>query len=282
MINKICVTGAGTMGSGITLCAAQNGYHTILFDTNETVIANAEKSINKNLEALLEKNKISEGDKLDILQRLVFTKNIEDCVASLIIEAIVEKADIKIGLFNQLATINEPTTIFASNTSSLSINLLQEGISNPERVAGLHFFNPAQIMKLVEVVKAEKTSDDVISTLMQLCVNLKKTPVLCIDAPGFIVNRVARHYYLEAMKLVELELATIDTVDEIMEATGFKMGPFKLMDLIGNDINLAVTTSLYDAFNHEHRFEPSILQINKVKNNELGRKTGKGFFEYAK
>jgi len=282
MINKICVTGAGTMGSGIALCAAQNGFDTILFDTNETVIANAEKSINKNLEALLEKNKISEGGKLDILQRLVFTKNIEDCIAPLIIEAIVEKADIKISLFNQLASINEPTTIFASNTSSLSINLLQEGISNPERVAGLHFFNPAQIMKLVEVVKAEKTSDDVISTLMQLCINLKKTPVLCIDAPGFIVNRVARHYYLEAMKLVELELATIDTVDEIMEATGFKMGPFKLMDLIGNDINLAVTTSLYDAFNHEHRFEPSILQINKVKNNELGRKTGKGFFEYAK
>lgn len=282
MINKICVTGAGTMGSGIALCAAQNGYQTILFDTNETVIANAQKSINKNLETLLEKNKISEGDKSDILQRLVFTTKIEDCVAPLIIEAIVEKADIKISLFNQLAAINEPSAIFASNTSSLSINLLQEGISNPERVAGLHFFNPAQIMKLVEVVKAEKTSDDVISMLMQLCINLKKTPVLCIDAPGFIVNRVARHYYLEAMKLVEQNLATMDSVDEIMEASGFKMGPFKLMDLIGNDINLAVTTSLYEAFNHELRFEPSALQIDKVKNNELGRKTGKGFYDYAK
>jgi 3-hydroxybutyryl-CoA dehydrogenase len=181
-----------------------------------------------------------------------------------------------------LAEINEPSTIFASNTSSLSINLLQKGIPNPERVAGLHFFNPAQIMKLVEVVKAESTSNEVIDTLMQLCITLKKTPVLCIDAPGFIVNRVARHFYLEAMKLVELELATIETVDEIMEASGFKMGPFKLMDLIGNDINLAVTTSLFEAFNNEHRFEPSILQINKVKNNELGRKTGKGFYEYAK
>ncbi|MCX6293276.1 MAG: 3-hydroxyacyl-CoA dehydrogenase NAD-binding domain-containing protein [Sphingobacteriales bacterium] len=282
MINKICVTGAGTMGSGIALCAAQSGYHTILFDTNETVIANAEKSINKNLDTLLEKNKISEGDKSEILQRLVFTNKIEDCVASLIIEAIIEKLEIKINLFNQLAAINESSTIFASNTSSLSINLLQQGISNPERVAGLHFFNPAQIMKLVEVVKAEKTSDDVISTLMQLCLSLKKTPVLCIDAPGFIVNRVARHYYLEAMKLVELNLATMDTVDEIMEASGFKMGPFKLMDLIGNDINLAVTTSLYEAFNHELRFEPSVLQINKVKDNELGRKTGKGFYDYAK
>jgi len=282
MINKICVTGAGTMGSGIALCAAQNGYHTILFDTNEIVVANAEKSIKKNLDTLLEKNKISEVEKLDILHRLVFTTKIEDCVAPLVIEAIVEKPEIKISLFNQLAEINEPSTIFASNTSSLSINLLQTGIPNPERVAGLHFFNPAQIMKLVEVVKAENTSNEVIDALMQLCITLKKTPVLCIDAPGFIVNRVARHYYLEAMKLVELNLATMDTVDEIMEATGFKMGPFKLMDLIGNDINLAVTTSLYEAFNHELRFEPSILQINKVKNNELGRKTGKGFFEYAK
>ena len=270
------------MGSGIALCAAQNGFDTILFDTNETVLANAEIGVKKNLNTLLEKNKISEGDKSEILKRLVFTNKIEDCVAPLIIEAIVEKPEIKIGLFNQLAAINEPFTIFASNTSSLSINLLQEGISNPERVAGLHFFNPAQIMKLVEVVKAEKTSTEVIETLMQLSNTLKKTPVLCIDAPGFIVNRVARHYYLEAMKLVELGLATIETVDEIMEASGFKMGPFKLMDLIGNDINLAVTTSLYEAFNHEHRFEPSILQINKVKNNELGRKTGKGFYAYMK
>jgi 3-hydroxybutyryl-CoA dehydrogenase len=282
MINKICVTGAGTMGSGIALCAAQNGFDTILFDTNETVLANAETGINKNLNTLLEKNKISESDKSSILNRLVFTNRIEDCVAPLIIEAIVEKPEIKISLFNQLAEINEPSTIFASNTSSLSINLLQKGISNPDRVAGLHFFNPAQIMKLVEVVKAENTSTEVIDTLMQLCITLKKTPVLCIDAPGFIVNRVARHYYLEAMKLVELELATIETVDEIMEASGFKMGPFKLMDLIGNDINLAVTTSLYEAFNHEHRFKPSILQINKVKNNELGRKTGQGFYGYTK
>jgi len=282
MINKICVTGAGTMGSGIALCAAQNGFDTILFDTNETVLANAETGINKNLDALLEKNKISESDKSAIHQRLVLTKNIEDCIAPLIIEAIVEKLEIKISLFKQLAAINLPNTIFASNTSSLSINALQEGISNPERVAGLHFFNPAQIMKLVEVVKAEKTSNEVIDALMQLCITLIKTPVLCIDAPGFIVNRVARHYYLEAMKLVELELATIETVDEIMEASGFKMGPFKLMDLIGNDINLAVTTSLYEAFNHEHRFEPSILQINKVKNNELGRKTGQGFYGYTK
>jgi 3-hydroxybutyryl-CoA dehydrogenase len=280
MIDNICVAGAGTMGSGIALCAAQNGFPVILFDTNELVLNNAINSINKNLNTLLEKNKITLEEKQAILNRLVFSSNINDCKADLIIEAIIEKADIKINLFNQLAIINNPNTIFASNTSSLSINLLQENISNPERVAGMHFFNPAQIMKLVEVVKAGQTSDEVIGTLVQVCKQLNKTPVLCIDAPGFIVNRVARHYYLEAMKLVENKTATIDSVDEIMEASGFKMGPFKLMDLIGMDINLAVSQSLYEAFNHEPRFEPSPLQIKKVKDGELGRKTGRGFYGY--
>lgn len=280
MINKICVTGAGTMGSGIALCAAQNGFETILFDTNEMVVSNAQKNINKSLDALVEKNKITAEEKSDILQRLIFTVDINDCVAHLIIEAIVEKPEIKISLFNQLAAINNPSSIFASNTSSLSINLLQEGIPNPERVAGMHFFNPAQIMKLVEVVKAKETSDEVIQTIMEVCKHLKKTAVLCIDAPGFIVNRVARHYYLEAMKLVEQGIATFETVDEVMEATGFKMGPFKLMDLIGMDINLAVSTSLYEAFDHEPRFEPSPIQINKVKKGELGKKTGLGFYQY--
>jgi len=282
MINKICVAGAGTMGSGIALCAAQYGFETILFDTNELVLNNAQSSVNKNLDVLLEKNKITTSEKALILQRLKYTNQINDCIAPLIIEAIVEKPEIKIALFNQLAAVNEPSTIFASNTSSLSINLLQDGIINPERVAGMHFFNPAQIMKLVEVVKAKQTADTAIEIIMYVCRQMQKTPVLCIDAPGFIVNRVARHYYLEAMKMVELGLATIENVDEIMEASGFKMGPFKLMDLIGNDINLAVTTSLFEAFDHEHRFEPSELQIDKVKNNELGRKTGKGFYDYSK
>ncbi len=269
------------MGSGIALCAAQNGFDTILFDTNENVLLNAQKSINKSLDSLAEKNKITPEEKSAILQRFAFTKNINDCVAPLIIEAIVEKPEIKISLFNQLATINESSCIFASNTSSLSINLLQDGIANPERVAGMHFFNPAQIMKLVEVVKAKHTSDAAIETIMEVCKQMKKTAVLCIDAPGFIVNRVARHYYLEAMKLIELGIATFENVDEIMEATGFKMGPFKLMDLIGMDINLAVSTSLYEAFDHEPRFEPSPIQIKKVKEGELGKKTGRGFYSYS-
>ncbi len=281
MINKICIAGAGTMGCGIAFCAAQNGFDTILFDTNNNVLLNAKNSVKKNLDFLIEKNKITSEEKSAILQRFIFTVDINDCVAPLIIEAIVEKPEIKISLFNQLAAINESSSIFASNTSSLSINLLQEGIPNPERVAGMHFFNPAQIMKLVEVVKAKQTSDAAIETIMEVCKQMKKTAVLCIDAPGFIVNRVARHYYLEAMKLVELGIATFENIDEIMEATGFKMGPFKLMDLIGMDINLAVSTSLYEAFNHEPRFEPSPIQINKVKDGELGKKTGRGFYSYS-
>jgi 3-hydroxybutyryl-CoA dehydrogenase len=168
MITNICVTGAGTMGSGIALCAAQNGFEVLLFDTNEQVIENAKKSIHKNLSTLVEKNKISESDQNQILSKILFTTQINDCKASLIIEAIIEKASAKIDLFNQLAEINNAATIFTSNTSSLSINLLQSQISNPERVAGLHFFNPAQIMKLVEVVKAEQTSDDVILSLIHI------------------------------------------------------------------------------------------------------------------
>jgi len=280
MINKICVAGAGTMGIGIAMCAAQNGVEVILFDNNKSVLDVAQQNVEKNLNALIEKNKITTIEKTEILNRIVFTTEINTCKAPLIIEAIIEKAEIKIQLFNELSKHNDPSSIFASNTSSLSINLLQQNISNPGRVAGLHFFNPAQIMKLVEVVKAEKTNDEVIAQLTDFCIQLKKSPVVCIDAPGFIVNRVARHYYLEAMRLVENNQATIEQVDEIMEASGFKMGPFKLMDLIGNDINLAVSQSLYDAFNEESRFEPSVLQKEKVKSGNLGRKTGEGFYKY--
>jgi len=280
MINKICVAGAGTMGIGIAMCAAQNGVEVILFDNNKSVLEVAQQTVEKNLNSLIEKNKITSIEKTEILNRIVFTTEINTCKAPLIIEAIIEKAEIKIQLFNELSKHNDTSSIFASNTSSLSINLLQQNISNPERVAGLHFFNPAQIMKLVEVVKAEKTTAEVIAKLTGFCIQLKKSPVVCIDAPGFIVNRVARHYYLEAMRLVENNQATIEQVDEIMEASGFKMGPFKLMDLIGNDINLAVSQSLYDAFNQESRFEPSVLQKEKVKSGNLGRKTGEGFYKY--
>jgi len=275
------VAGAGTMGSGIALAAAQSRYNVTLYDTNETVLEKAKTAISKNLNFLVEKQKISVEESKQVSERILFSAAIGDCKADLIIEAIVEIAEIKINLFNQLAAINTDQTIFASNTSSLSISEIQAKVVHPQRVAGMHFFNPAQIMKLVEVVKGEQTDDKLTDELMQVCKQMNKTPVLCKDAPGFIVNRVARHYYLEAMKMVEKGIAGFENVDEIMEASGFKMGPFKLMDLIGMDINLAVSQSLYEAFDHEPRFEPSPLQVSKVSKGELGKKTGRGFYTYT-
>jgi len=280
MINSICVIGAGTMGSGIAQVAAQSGFETLLFDINTSVLDKANSSIQKSLQSLVEKQKMSAADSNAVFQRLQFVSDVTHCIADVFIEAIVEKPEAKISIFNQLAAINQPAAIFASNTSSLSISLIQQSIIHPERVVGMHFFNPAPVMKLVEVVKGEQTSDAVATAIYELCKKMNKVPVLCKDAPGFIVNRVARHYYLEAMKMVEDGVATIENIDAIMEASGFKMGPFKLMDLIGMDINLAVSTSIYEAFNEE-RFKPSAIQIDKVSKGELGRKTGKGFYGYS-
>ena len=280
MINSICVCGAGTMGSGIAQVMAQHGFKMVLFDLDQDVLKNAEKNIAKNLEYLILKEKISRSESQIILENIHFTSSIDLCKGDLIIEAIVEKADVKIALFNQLALLNPSTTILASNTSSLSISTLQQNIKLPERVAGLHFFNPAPLMKLVEVIKGTATSDEVINVLIDLCKKINKTPVVCNDAPGFIVNRVARHYYLESLKLVEDKIASFEDIDRVMESTGFKMGPFKLMDLIGMDINLSVSKQLYEASGYLKRFKPSIIQEQLVKNGKLGKKTMEGFYLY--
>jgi 3-hydroxybutyryl-CoA dehydrogenase len=279
-INTICVIGAGTMGSGIAQVAAQSGCYTLLFDINAAMLEKAKISIQKKLQYLVDKEKITVSEKEDIFRNIKFVTDTNDCLADVFIEAIVEKVEAKSAIFNQLAEINHSEVIFATNTSSLSVTDIQAQVIHPERVVGMHFFNPAPLMKLVEVVKGNQTSTAAAATIMQLCKQLNKVPVLCKDAPGFIVNRVARHYYLEAMKLVEQGIATIESVDEIMEASGFKMGPFKLMDLIGMDINLAVSQSMYNAFGDAERFKPSPLQIEKVAKGELGKKTGKGFYEY--
>ena len=280
-ISTICVVGAGTMGCGIAQTSAQNGFYTLLFDINKEVLEKAKISVQKNLQYLVDKQKITPEEKENIYSHIQFITDTNDCLADVIIEAIVEKLEAKVSIFNQLAEVNHAEVIFASNTSSLSVSAIQEKVVHPERVVGMHFFNPAQVMKLVEVVKGDQTTDAVAQTIYDLCIQLNKTPVMCKDAPGFIVNRVARHYYLEAMKLVENNIATIEIVDAIMEASGFKMGPFRLMDLIGMDINLAVSRSIYDAFNNEERFRPSSIQIDKVAKGELGKKTGTGFYNYG-
>ena len=281
MMITICACGAGTMGSGIAQVAAQSGFDTILFDVNENVLIRAQDFIRKNLQYLVDKNKISVKEKEGIFNRIKFTNNIQDCTAFVIIEAIVEIEEAKVSLFNNLAKYNNEEVIFATNTSSLSVSLIQEKIIFPERLVGMHFFNPAYIMKLVEVVKGRQTNGEVANTIFDICKQMGKSPVMCKDSPGFIVNRVARHYYLESLKLVEEDVASFEEVDRILEGSGFKMGPFKLMDLIGMDINLAVTESMYHAFDNALRFEPSPIQIGKVNKNELGKKTGKGFYIYS-
>lgn len=280
MINTICVIGAGTMGCGIAQTAAQNGFYTLLFDINIKVLEKAKTSIQKSLQYLVDKGKIAVEEKRKIYERIKFVTDTNDCLADIIIEAIIEKVEAKVSIFNQLAEINHSEVIFATNTSSLSVSEIQAGVQQPQRVVGMHFFNPAQVMKLVEVVKGNQTTDEVAQTVYNLCISMKKTPVMCKDAPGFIVNRVARHYYLEGMKLVETGVADFQQVDELLEASGFKMGPFKLMDLIGNDINLAVSQSLYEACGEAERFKPSRVQIDKVNKGELGKKTKKGFYDY--
>jgi 3-hydroxybutyryl-CoA dehydrogenase len=197
------------------------------------------------------------------------------------VEAIVENPAIKQKLFNGLSDQNPSTTILASNTSSLSISNLALQVSFPERFAGLHFFNPAPVMKLVEIVKGEQTSPHVISTLLEFTRSLSKIPVVCNDSPGFIVNRVARPYYIEALRLAEEGLADFAGIDRLLESRGFRMGPFKLMDLIGNDVNYAVSCSVYDQLGKPERLRPSPLQKEKVTSGELGKKTGKGYYSYT-
>jgi 3-hydroxybutyryl-CoA dehydrogenase len=279
-IQSICICGAGTMGRGIAQVAATAGFHTVLYDVNNDIIEETRSSIQKSLQTLFEKKKITENEKNEAFERIYFVSDQKRCMADLIIEAIVENMEAKTSLFNQLSNINGSQTIYATNTSSLSVSEIASRVSQPERVVGLHFFNPAPSMKLVEVVTAQKTSDDVVQTIVALASRLGKTPVVCKDSPGFIVNRVARPFYIESLRLVEEGQADFATIDHLMEATGFKMGPFRLMDLIGNDVNYAVSQSVYEQLNKPERLKPSYIQKEKVDRGELGKKTGSGYYQY--
>lgn len=279
-INSICVCGAGTMGAGIAQAAAQSGFHTLLYELNPAVLEAAKTSIAKNLEMLVTKRKMTAEERDAVLQRMIFTSDLQACLADVFIEAIVEKEDAKIALFNQLAEINHSETVFATNTSSLPVTKLAEKIKRPERVIGMHFFNPATIMKLVEVVNTPFTSEQTTRLIISLAKEMGKTPVICKDAPGFIVNRVARPYYIESLRLAEEGVVDAEQADRILENTGFKMGPFKLMDLIGNDVNYAVSCSVYGQMHNPERLKPSYIQEEKVKAGKLGRKTGEGYYKY--
>ena len=276
----IIVCGAGTMGSGIAENAARAGYNTILYELDPGTLKKAASNIEMNLGLMVDKKRITASEKQETLQNLSFTTETQNCKGDIIIEAIIEKTKTKKDLFRRIAEVNSPDTIFASNTSSLSVSGIAEGLPHPERVCGMHFFNPPQVMKLVEVVAGRQTAPWVTEKINALARSMGKTPVACIDSPGFIVNRVARHFYLEPLQILQEGAAEVEKMDAILEATGFKMGPFRLMDLIGNDINYVVTQSLYEACGKPARFMPSPIQQQKVTDKELGRKTGKGYYTY--
>ncbi|MEO6315458.1 MAG: 3-hydroxyacyl-CoA dehydrogenase NAD-binding domain-containing protein [Chitinophagaceae bacterium] len=279
-IHTICVCGAGTMGAGIAQVAAQNGFYTILYDVDKAMIEKAQAAITAGMALMLDTNKITDAERKRAIGNLRFTTDMNDCIADLFIEAIVEQAVIKAGLFNQLHEFNHSEVIFATNTSSLSVTAIAAMVIHPARVVGMHFFNPAPVMKLVEVVRGEQTSEETTATVLSLAQQMGKTPVLCKDAPGFIVNHVARPYYLEALRLLEAGIADPATIDKVMESAGFKMGPFKLMDLIGNDGNYAVSSAVYEALHRPERLKPSAFQKEKVDTGALGKKTGKGYYNY--
>lgn len=279
-INSICICGAGTMGSGIAQVSAQAGFHTLLYELNTAVLDKARVSIDASLQKLVEKGKLTAEEKQNTFDRIHFTNDLQSCLADVFIEAIVENPGIKSAIFNQLAELNHSECIFATNTSSLSVTNIAAAIKNPERVIGMHFFNPAPLMKLVEIVNTKYTNELTTNTIRQLTLDMGKIPVLCIDSPGFIVNRVARPYYIESLRLVEEDLTSFKQADTLLEASGFKMGPFALMDLIGNDVNYAVSVSVYGQLGNPERLKPSYIQEQNVKAGKLGKKTGEGYYNY--
>jgi len=279
-IKTIGIAGAGTMGAGIAQVAATYGYQTILFDVNENMLTKAKLGIEKSLESLVQKQKIKSDKKAEIISHIQYTNAVTQLKADLIIEAIVERLDIKQQFFIEVAAVNSPDTILATNTSSIPVTQIAAKVPNPKRFLGIHFFNPAPIMKLVEIICGVETDAAVASKCKQLIEGMGKTCVMAADAPGFIVNRVARHYYVEGLKIAEERIADFETIDALMESSGFKMGPFKLMDLIGVDTNFSVTTSIYNLFHQDGKFRPSRIQQQKVDAGHHGRKTGKGFYIY--
>ncbi|MEN9742524.1 MAG: hypothetical protein RLZZ65_329 [Bacteroidota bacterium] len=283
MKTQIGVIGAGTMGAGIAQVAAQAGHKVVLSDTNAAQLQKAEKQINSSLEKLVEKAKISAEAALEIKANLQYTTHLSDHQeAILVIEAIVENLSIKHELFKQLEQVVSANCILASNTSSLSIASIGSCLSQPERFLGIHFFNPATLMPLVEVIPGVATSANITQEIDELISSWNKTVVVCKDTPGFIVNRVARPFYGEALRIYEEGLADFATIDWAMtQIGGFRMGPFTLMDYIGNDINYTVTETVFAAFYFDPRFKPSFTQKRHMEAGFLGRKTGRGFYDYS-
>jgi len=276
------VIGSGTMGIGIAQVAAQTGYEVILYDINQEVLDKAMSGLRGRLEKVEAKGKLAAGETDKIISRIRTITTLEGFApAAIVVEAAPEKLELKRSIFQQLEAITAPDTILASNTSSIPITAIAGGIKTAERVVGMHFFNPAALMKLVEVIAGIRTDERAVELTHAFARSLGKTSVSCKDTPGFIVNRVARGFYGEGLRLVQEGVADIETVDKIVRLGGnFRMGPFELMDLIGIDVNLAVSESVYRATYDEQRYRPNPLQERMVQSGDHGRKTGRGFYRY--
>ncbi len=275
------VIGSGAMGAGIAQVAAMAGHSVVLYDNNATALDKAKGSLGATLAKLEEKGKIKSAQEL--LGRFSFTASLEGFApCGLVIEAIVEKLEIKKAVFADVEKVVSDTCILASNTSSLSITSIAAACKNPARVMGLHFFNPAPLMALVEVIPAIQTDASLIPTAKELMIKWGKTPVIAKDTPGFIVNRIARPFYGEAIRIYEEGIADMATIDRAMtESAGFRMGPFALMDYIGHDVNYVVTETVFQSFFYDPRYKPSFSQKRLLEAGWLGRKSGRGFYDYT-
>jgi 3-hydroxybutyryl-CoA dehydrogenase len=278
---NIGVIGSGAMGSGIAQVAAMAGHKVVIYDNNEAALVKAQKSLATTLQKLQEKGKISSAD--EVLSLFTFSQVLSGFAGcDLIVEAIVEKLDVKKAVFAEVEKVVSDTCILATNTSSLSVTSIAAACNIPSRVMGLHFFNPAPLMALVEVIPAIQTHPELIPQATALMLKWGKTPVVAMDTPGFIVNRVARPFYGEAIRILEEGIADMATIDwALTEVGGFRMGPFTLMDYIGHDVNYVVTDTVFQSFFYDPRYKPSFSQKRLLEAGWLGRKSGRGFYNYS-
>ena len=279
---QIGVIGGGTMGAGIAQVAAQAGCKVVVVDMAEAVLEKAQKQLEQVLLKRVEKQQMLASDAEALQQRIVWTTRMVDLATSdCVIEAIVENIAVKQKVFQELETIVSDTCVLATNTSSLSVTSIASACSHPQRVLGIHFFNPAPLMALVEIVPALQSDVEIVSATKSMIDSWGKKTVLAKDTPGFIVNRLARPFYSEAIRIYEEGMASMEAIDEAMRRIGgFKMGPFELMDLIGHDVNYTVTETVWQSFYFDPRYTPSFVQKRLVEAKWLGRKTGRGFYKY--